>query len=330
MATAAVYLEQYLDNLDSLPEEMREKFEKIRDLDQKVMEEHKRAEGKKLSLFRDLKSGRKMEDQEKKKRITEIQSLYRTCNTISEQKCNLAGQAYEMIDKHIRKLDTELARFEGELKQQQMEQLNPSTGVMGTASAGPGNTPQMKGQSGTASGASSLKRDKDSQGRGQQKGTSHGSNQKSGGGKGGGGGGSETGKRRRKNEAASYNSELLGFNMKGHSSNKDASSGGQGISAVGASLPPTGQSSGAAAILGLPEMIGGAAVDVLDMPVDPNEPTYCICQQVSYGEMIGCDNPDCPIEWFHFNCVGLSAKPKGKWFCYRCSAERKKKLTSNA
>ena len=36
----------------------------------------------------------------------------------------------------------------------------------------------------------------------------------------------------------------------------------------------------------------GHASDVLDMPVDPNEPTYCICQQVSYGEMIGCDNPD--------------------------------------
>lgn len=35
--------------------------------------------------------------------------------------------------------------------------------------------------------------------------------------------------------------------------------------------------------------------DVLDMPVDPNEPTYCICHQVSYGEMIGCDNNDVSI-----------------------------------
>lgn len=35
--------------------------------------------------------------------------------------------------------------------------------------------------------------------------------------------------------------------------------------------------------------------DVLDMPVDPNEPTYCLCHQVSYGEMIGCDNPDVSI-----------------------------------
>jgi hypothetical protein len=25
----------------------------------------------------------------------------------------------------------------------------------------------------------------------------------------------------------------------------------------------------------------------LDMPIDPNEPTYCICQRVSFGEMVG-------------------------------------------
>ncbi|RYR66374.1 hypothetical protein Ahy_A03g012364 isoform B [Arachis hypogaea] len=51
----------------------------------------------------------------------------------------------------------------------------------------------------------------------------------------------------------------------------------------------------------------------LDLPVDPNEPTYCFCNQVSYGEMVACDNPDCKIEWFHFGCVGLKEQPKGKW-----------------
>lgn len=47
------------------------------------------------------------------------------------------------------------------------------------------------------------------------------------------------------------------------------------------------------AVSGLPGLSGIAhPSDVLDMPVDPNEPTYCLCHQVSYGEMIGCDNPD--------------------------------------
>lgn len=26
--------------------------------------------------------------------------------------------------------------------------------------------------------------------------------------------------------------------------------------------------------------------------LDPDEPTYCICNQVSYGEMVACDNDD--------------------------------------
>ncbi|CAH1731113.1 unnamed protein product [Aphis gossypii] len=64
---------------------------------------------------------------------------------------------------------------------------------------------------------------------------------------------------------------------------------------------------------------------VFDMPIDPNEPTYCLCKEVSYGQMIGCDNPDCPIEWFHFPCVKLNTKPKGKWFCPTCMADVKKK-----
>lgn len=28
------------------------------------------------------------------------------------------------------------------------------------------------------------------------------------------------------------------------------------------------------------------------MSVDPNEPLYCHCQQVSFGEMVACDNAD--------------------------------------
>jgi len=60
-----------------------------------------------------------------------------------------------------------------------------------------------------------------------------------------------------------------------------------------------------------------------EMAVDPDEPTYCVCNSISYGDMIGCDNDDCEIEWFHFGCVNLTHKPKGKWYCPGCSAERK-------
>lgn len=48
--------------------------------------------------------------------------------------------------------------------------------------------------------------------------------------------------------------------------------------------------------------------------VDPDEETYCLCGQISYGEMILCENDLCGIEWFHFSCVSLQSKPKGKWW----------------
>lgn len=35
-----------------------------------------------------------------------------------------------------------------------------------------------------------------------------------------------------------------------------------------------------------------AASEDADWTYDPNEPRYCICNQVSYGDMVACDNED--------------------------------------
>lgn len=45
---------------------------------------------------------------------------------------------------------------------------------------------------------------------------------------------------------------------------------------------------------------------------------YCTCHSVSFGNMVACDNDECPFEWFHWSCVGVCAEPKGKWFCPEC------------
>ncbi|KAF8787470.1 inhibitor of growth protein 3-like [Argiope bruennichi] len=58
---------------------------------------------------------------------------------------------------------------------------------------------------------------------------------------------------------------------------------------------------------------------------DPNEPRYCVCNQVSYGDMVACDHKDCPFEWFHYQCVGITQPPKGKWFCPQCSASMRRR-----
>lgn len=51
-----------------------------------------------------------------------------------------------------------------------------------------------------------------------------------------------------------------------------------------------------------------------------NEQRYCLCNQVSYGQMIACDNSKCPIEWYHFPCVNLApdSNVNGEWYCPPC------------
>uniref|UniRef100_V9LBX0 Inhibitor of growth protein n=1 Tax=Callorhinchus milii TaxID=7868 RepID=V9LBX0_CALMI len=238
MATA-MYLEHYLDSIENLPCELQRIFHLMRDLDQRT--EDKKVEIDKLaseyvSNVKDLSPEQRVEH------LKKIQGAYNKCKEYSDDKVQLAMQTYEMVDKHIRRLDADLARFEADLKEKLESSDYDSSGGRGNKTR---NQKDKKG----------------SRGRGRK------------------GSDDDTPKKKKQKAGSDYSDSVL----KMHPS------------------------------------------DVLDMPVDPNEPTYCLCHQVSYGEMIGCDNPDCPIEWFHFACVDLATKPKGKWFCPRCIQERKKK-----
>lgn len=64
-------------------------------------------------------------------------------------------------------------------------------------------------------------------------------------------------------------------------------------------------------------------LDEREEAIDENEPRYCYCNQVSYGEMIGCDYPGCQREWFHFECTGLKVLPltRGIFFYLWCVIE---------
>ena len=50
---------------------------------------------------------------------------------------------------------------------------------------------------------------------------------------------------------------------------------------------------------------------------------YCLCRGPSRGNMIKCENESCPIEWFHYECVGLKVAPK-VWYCRDCATKRKR------
>lgn len=63
------------------------------------------------------------------------------------------------------------------------------------------------------------------------------------------------------------------------------------------------------------DTIGGLPGDEEEPEADADEPTYCYCNGVSYGEMVACDYDGCAKEWFHLDCVGLKVAP-GKGMLY--------------
>ncbi|KAK2538242.1 Ing5 [Columba guinea] len=259
MATA-MYLEHYLDSIENLPCELQRNFQLMRELDQRT--EDKKAEIDSLAAEY-IESVKNMLPEERVEHLKKIQSAYSKCKEYSDDKVQLAMQTYEMVDKHIRRLDADLARFEADLKD------------------------KLEGSDFENSGSRSLKMKPE------------------------------------RGECQRNFMPLNGEIREGRSQKDKRSSRGRGRRASEEDTPKKKKLKGGSEFADT--ILSVHPSDVLDMPVDPNEPTYCLCHQVSYGEMIGCDNPDCPIEWFHFACVDLTTKPKGKWFCPRCVQERKKK-----
>ncbi|XP_075214047.1 inhibitor of growth protein 5 isoform X2 [Lycorma delicatula] len=214
-----------------------------------------------------------LSNEKKKEGMADIISQFDKAKEYGDDKVQLAIQTYELVDKHIRRLDSDLARFETEIQDKALS--------------------NSRSQEESGSQKRGRKKLKDKE---KKKRT---------------GGGSSADEEA--NKSARKKQKKTG--------GKAGNGPGKGTTSTTSLIPETTS----AVLPALAGIAHPSAVDVLDMPVDPNEPTYCLCHQVSYGEMIGCDNPDCPIEWFHFACVGLTTKPKGKWFCPKCTADRKKK-----
>ncbi|KPU74321.1 uncharacterized protein Dana_GF21663, isoform B [Drosophila ananassae] len=284
--SSAIYLENYLDGLESLPTELERNFKLMRKLDDRAQTAMKSIDSHAKDFMRKLADSGAMGDEERKERLEDIKALFGKAKEYSDDKVQLAIQTYELVDKQIRRLDNDLARFEGEIQEKASSTRAKSEEVVA-----------KKGRKKTKDSKTTGKKKKSAS---SDEETGRGSNQN--------------------NTSVTLNSSSTtgqGTKKKKSKVNQEKDTRKGGVQKKTADVEDSEKESSHTAAT--------HPSDVMDMPVDPNEPTYCLCHQVSYGEMIGCDNPDCPIEWFHFACVGLTTKPKGKWFCPKCTQDRKKK-----
>lgn len=50
-----------------------------------------------------------------------------------------------------------------------------------------------------------------------------------------------------------------------------------------------------------------------------NDGVWCFCEQyIPDSQLIGCDNDNCKVQWYHMACLGITAEPVGSWICPTC------------
>ncbi|KAJ3295833.1 Inhibitor of growth protein 5 [Borealophlyctis nickersoniae] len=234
---ALVYLEDYLDTIEALPAELSRNFTLMRELDARAQDAVKKVEADTAQFMEQLSN------LDQASRIAALQSIaaaFRETLRHGEDKVALAVQTYEMVDKHIRRLDDDLGKFEDE----QM------TG------------PKFIGTSNTA---------------GREEASSRGSSSKI----------KESHKAEKRsapptNETPPKKRKTKHIDEKGKDLGREGTpkkvQNGKGVS--------TSHKAGKTGIKKGEAKLSKDKAIVLDLPIDPNEPTYCICHQVSYGEMI--------------------------------------------
>lgn len=142
--------------LESLPTELERNFKLMRKLDDRAQTAMKSIDGLAKEFMSKLaESATIMSEEECKERISDIQQLFGKAKEYSDDKVQLAIQTYELVDKQIRRLDNDLARFEGEIQEKALLAAAASgANATGANSGGPGSCGGASGGGGSAKGAS--------------------------------------------------------------------------------------------------------------------------------------------------------------------------------
>lgn len=103
--------------LESLPNELKRNFTLMRELDTRAQTLLKQIDEKASDMMKNTVSGKdNPNEEEKKSKLKQIQELFTKAKEYGDDKVQLAIQTYELVDKHIRRLDSDLSRFEGEIQ----------------------------------------------------------------------------------------------------------------------------------------------------------------------------------------------------------------------
>lgn len=104
----------------------------MRELDTRAQTIMKQIDDKASDMMKNTISAKDgLSEDDKKIRLKNIQELFTKAKEYGDDKVQLAIQTYELVDKHIRRLDGDLARFEGEIQDKTVNSRGKSEETIG-------------------------------------------------------------------------------------------------------------------------------------------------------------------------------------------------------
>ena len=107
------YLEHYSSSLESLLGEIRRNFTRMYNIDDKNLNILRNVDAASDAYLRKV-HGLTLEDS--KVEVEKIRRMFKKAEDYGEEKVSIAIQTYQIVDRHIRRLDGDLAKIESEMK----------------------------------------------------------------------------------------------------------------------------------------------------------------------------------------------------------------------
>jgi inhibitor of growth protein 3 len=108
-----LYLEDYLEMIEHLPQELRDRFTEMREMDLQV---HNAMDNLDEQVKQFFSNAKLMKTEQRDLEYDKIRQEYYKTLEDAEEKVHLANQIYELVDKYLRRLDQELQKFKIELE----------------------------------------------------------------------------------------------------------------------------------------------------------------------------------------------------------------------
>ncbi|XP_063953637.1 inhibitor of growth protein 3-like [Lytechinus pictus] len=108
-----LYLEDYLEMIEQLPIELKERFTEMREMDLQIENSVDTIEEKVKKFF---EAAKKLKTESKQQQYESLRKDYYKLLDSADEKVQIANQVYDTVERYLRKLDQEVSRFKMELE----------------------------------------------------------------------------------------------------------------------------------------------------------------------------------------------------------------------